>query len=79
MRIVHLEDIAPHYAETLRRWREAFHERLDEVRALGYSEEFIRMWTYYLCYCEGAFDERAIGNVQLHIAKPNARVDVVGF
>jgi cyclopropane-fatty-acyl-phospholipid synthase len=79
MRIVHLEDIAPHYAETLRRWREAFHGRLDEVRALGYSEEFIRMWTYYLCYCEGAFDERAIGNVQLHIAKPNARVDVVGF
>lgn len=79
MRIVHLEDIAPHYAETLRRWREAFLARLDEVRALGYSEEFIRMWTYYLSYCEGAFIERAIGNVQMHIAKPNARVDVTQF
>lgn len=79
MRIIHLEDIAPHYAETLRRWRDAYTARLDDVRALGYSEEFIRMWTYYLCYCEGAFIERAIGNVQLHLAKPNARVDVTRF
>jgi cyclopropane-fatty-acyl-phospholipid synthase len=37
------------------------------------------MWTFYLCYCEGAFRERTIGNVQMHIAKPNARPDVVGF
>ncbi|MDJ0940866.1 MAG: cyclopropane-fatty-acyl-phospholipid synthase family protein [Woeseiaceae bacterium] len=79
MRSVHIEDIGPHYATTLRDWRERFNAKLDEVRALGYSDEFIRMWTYYLCYCEGAFIERTIGNVQMHIAKPDARPDVVGF
>ncbi|MCA9080716.1 MAG: class I SAM-dependent methyltransferase [Planctomycetaceae bacterium] len=48
------------YALTLRHWRNAFHERLDEVRALGFDERFIRMWDYYLCYCEAAFLERAV-------------------
>jgi len=79
MRSVHIEDIGPHYAMTLKRWHDRYSERLDDVRAQGYSEEFIRMWTFYLCYCEGAFRERTIGNVQMHIAKPDARPDVVGF
>jgi cyclopropane-fatty-acyl-phospholipid synthase len=70
MRIAHLEDIGPHYATTLKRWRERFMARLDEVRALGYPEEFIRMWEYYLCYCEGGFRERAIGTVQVLLGKP---------
>jgi cyclopropane-fatty-acyl-phospholipid synthase len=70
MRIVHLEDIGPHYATTLQRWRERFMARLDAVRKLGYPEEFIRMWEYYLCYCEGGFRERAIGTVQLLLGKP---------
>ena len=70
MRIVHTEDIGPHYATTLRHWRDRFLEELDAVRQLGYSEEFVRLWKYYLEYCEGAFIERAIGNVQLLIAKP---------
>jgi len=43
------------YAETLRQWRETFEESLDEVRALGYDEAFIRMWRYYLSYCEIGF------------------------
>ena len=47
--------------------------RLDRVRDLGYSEEFIRMWQYYLCYCEGAFIERSIGNVQMLMMRPDAR------
>ena len=70
MRLLHLEDIGPHYATTLKHWRERFMARLDAVRALGYSEEFIRMWEYYLCYCEGGFRERAIGTAQVLLGKP---------
>jgi cyclopropane-fatty-acyl-phospholipid synthase len=73
MRIVNLEDIGPHYATTLRCWRERFFDNVDRVRGMGYSEEFIRMWQYYLCYCEGAFLERAIGNVQMLMMRPDAR------
>jgi cyclopropane-fatty-acyl-phospholipid synthase len=70
MRLLHLEDIGPHYATTLKHWRERFMAKLDEVRALGYPEEFIRMWEYYLCYCEGGFRERAIGTAQVLLGKP---------
>lgn len=73
MRIVDLEDIGPHYAITLQRWRDRFVATLDDVRGLGFSEDFIRMWEYYLCYCEGGFVERAIGNVQMLITRPLAR------
>ena len=65
-----LEDIGLHYATTLNHWRQRFLERLGEVRKLGYPEEFIRMWEYYLCYCEGGFLERAIGDVHLVAEKP---------
>jgi cyclopropane-fatty-acyl-phospholipid synthase len=73
MRVFHLEDIGSHYATTLQRWRERFLDRLTEVRELGYTDDFIRMWEFYLCYCEGAFRERSIGDVQMLIAKPEAR------
>jgi cyclopropane-fatty-acyl-phospholipid synthase len=73
MRIVDLEDIGPHYATTLRRWHERFFDSIDQVHAMGFSEEFIRMWQYYLCYCEGGFLERAIGNVQMLMMRPDAR------
>ena len=65
LRLVHLEDIGPHYATTLAAWRRNFHARLDEVRALGYPDTFIRMWEYYLCYCEAGFVERALGDVHM--------------
>jgi cyclopropane-fatty-acyl-phospholipid synthase len=65
LRIEDVEDIGPHYATTLARWRDNFHARLAEVRALGYPEEFVRMWEFYLCYCEAGFAERALGDVQL--------------
>ena len=68
--LTHMEDISPHYAQTLRLWRENFFRNLDQVRALGYNEEFIRMWDYYFCYCEGGFAERIIGDVQMLFAKP---------
>lgn len=77
MRFVHAEDFAPHYAETLRHWRRAFHARLDDVRQLGYSEQFIRLWTYYLCYCEAVFAERYVGILQIQFDKPLCRRDPV--
>ena len=71
--LVHFEDITPHYAETLRLWRERFHARLDDVRSLGYSREFTRMWDFYLAYCEGAFRERWVGAAQLKLSRPLCR------
>jgi cyclopropane-fatty-acyl-phospholipid synthase len=73
MRIVGLEDIGPHYATTLARWRDNMFEHIDRVRALGYPDTFIRMWEFYLCYCEGGFAERALGDVQMLLDKPLAR------
>ncbi len=73
MRLFDLEDITPHYARTLRTWRQRFIANVDTVRALGFTESFIRLWEYYFCYCEGAFLERYIGDVQMIFAKPNWR------
>lgn len=78
LRLVHLEDITPHYAKTLRLWRERFFENLPAVRKLGFSDTFIRMWEFYLCYCEGSFLERYIGDVQAVYARPrNRRVPIL--
>ena len=73
MRFFHLDDIGEDYATTLRLWRERFFDKIDEVRKLGYSETFIRMWEFYLCYCEGGFLERDIGTIQLLLTKPGCR------
>jgi len=70
LRLTNLEDISPHYARTLREWRNAFHANLEQVRGMGFDERFIRMWEYYLCYCEGGFAERFTGNLQLLFTKP---------
>lgn len=67
--LYHAEDIGTHYARTLAAWRQRFQDRLREVRALGFDERFIRMWDYYLSYCEGAFLERHIGDFQLLLTK----------
>ncbi len=64
LRLLSMDDFAEGYARTLREWRRSFLERQEDVRQLGYSERFIRMWDYYLTYCEGAFEERAVGVVQ---------------
>jgi cyclopropane-fatty-acyl-phospholipid synthase len=65
----HAQQIGTHYARTLHCWRERFHRRLDDVRAQGFDERFIRMWDLYLAYCEAAFLDRHIGDVQLLLAK----------
>jgi cyclopropane-fatty-acyl-phospholipid synthase len=69
LRIVHLEDIGPHYATTLARWRDNFLSNLARVRALGYPDTFIRMWEFYFCYCEAGFAERQLGDVQMVLAR----------
>ncbi|HKJ20959.1 MAG TPA: class I SAM-dependent methyltransferase, partial [Woeseiaceae bacterium] len=79
MRVIHLEDIGPHYATTLRHWHERFLAKVDDVRKLGYSDAFIRMWQFYLAYCESAFIERAIGDVQMLIMRPDARCEVIRY
>ncbi len=77
IRLFHLEDITPHYARTLKEWRERFLQNKNEVENLGFSEAFIRMWIFYLCYCEGGFIERQIGNVQMLFTKPLCRMDPI--
>ena len=72
-KIFHLEDIGPHYARTLQIWRERFFENIAAVRKLGYPDSFVRLWEYYLCYCEGGFAERQLGDVQLLLTKPACR------
>ncbi len=58
------------YAETLRRWRQSFEERLEAVRAQGFDERFVRIWTFYLAYCEAAFDTGNTDVVQFTLRKP---------
>lgn len=77
LRLLHVEDFAWHYAQTLRCWRDRLHAALDQVRALGYSERFIRLWNYYFSYCEAAFEERATGVVQMLWAGPQSRLDLI--
>jgi cyclopropane-fatty-acyl-phospholipid synthase len=72
-KIFHLEDIGPHYARTLRLWRERFFRNLGRVRELGFNDSFIRLWEYYLCYCEGGFTERQLGTVQMLLTRPGCR------
>jgi cyclopropane-fatty-acyl-phospholipid synthase len=73
MRTVWLDDITPHYAETLARWRQAFAASEAIATDLGYDERFRRMWTLYLAYVEAGFRECRIGDVQMVLAKPEWR------
>ena len=65
-----VDEIGPHYAETLRRWRENVHERIGDVRALGYDRTFERTWDFYLAFCEAGFRLRALRDVQLTLSRP---------
>jgi len=64
-----VEDMTEHYAETMLRWRMKFEENLNEIKDLGRGDTFLRMWDYYLCYCEGGFLESAIGCVHMQFQK----------
>ncbi len=71
--MVGMQEIGEDYAKTLEIWRERFMSKLDQVRVLGFDDYFIRMWNYYLCYCQGGFEERIIGTSQILFAKPDWR------
>jgi len=64
-----IEEIGPHYVRTLAAWRERFLANASRVRALGFPESFLRLWVYYLSYCEGGFAEGYIGDAQLLLVK----------
>ncbi|MGI8829596.1 MAG: class I SAM-dependent methyltransferase [Candidatus Limnocylindria bacterium] len=69
--LVDAEDIAPHYARTLRAWRGRFLSNLDAVRALGFDDRFIRMWDYYLALCAAGFATGIFQDMQLAFEKRN--------
>jgi cyclopropane-fatty-acyl-phospholipid synthase len=69
----HLEDITMHYATTLKNWRFNFLNEIDNVKNLGFSNEFINMWEFYFVYCEAGFRERNIGDYQFVFSKPAAK------
>ena len=70
LQLVDAEDIGEHYALTLREWRRRFMSRLADVRRLGFDERFVRMWNFYLAYCEAGFLEHYIGDAQLVLVMP---------
>lgn len=71
--IVETRNIGPDYARTLADWRVNFHAHLEQVKGAGYSASFVRLWDYYLSYCEAGFAERYITNHQILLAKPGYR------
>ena len=70
--LVHQEDFGSSYARTLEAWRLRFMAQLQQVRAQGFDERFIRLWEFYLAYCEGGFRERSIGVSHMLFARPSA-------
>jgi len=79
MNLMHMEDIGQHYARTLRLWHDNLLHNRNALEALGYDENFFRLWEFYLCYCEGGFIERSVGTAQLLLAKPAARPKAYSF
>jgi cyclopropane-fatty-acyl-phospholipid synthase len=66
-----LENIAPHYAKTLRLWRERLFEKKSELHALGFDEYFLRMWEYYFAYCEAGFGRKILSDFHFVYTRPN--------
>jgi len=73
MQLIGMEDITMDYALTLQHWRQRFFQKIKAVKKLGFDDTFIRMWEYYLCFCEGGFRERVIHTGQFLMAKPEFR------
>lgn len=74
LKLFHLEDIGPHYARTLRDWRVRLHAHTAAIGKLGFNDEFVRLFEFYLCYCEGGFEERQLGDVHMLLTKPLCRL-----
>jgi cyclopropane-fatty-acyl-phospholipid synthase len=63
------ESFGASYARTLRAWRAAFDAAHDRITALGFDERFVRMWRYYLAYCEGGFASGRVGVSQIALVR----------
>ena len=63
------EQIGSSYAATLRAWRERFHERIDQIRGMGYDERFVRTWDFYLASCDALFSVGLLGDAQLELSR----------
>jgi cyclopropane-fatty-acyl-phospholipid synthase len=61
------EHFGQDYAETLQRWRKTFHDEADAVRRLGFDERFMRIWHFYLAYCEAGFRAGSIDVAQFRL------------
>jgi cyclopropane-fatty-acyl-phospholipid synthase len=72
----HMQDIGLDYARTLADWCSNFMAARDAVHQLGYDDRFVRLWHFYLCYCEGGFLERTTSAVHLVLAKPGFKQKV---
>ncbi|BFO04338.1 cyclopropane-fatty-acyl-phospholipid synthase family protein [Pseudomonas guariconensis] len=73
LNLIHLEDFGLDYARTLEHWRDNLRKSRTLLADQGYDDTFQRLWEFYLCYCQGGFEERAIGVAQLLWAAPQAR------
>jgi cyclopropane-fatty-acyl-phospholipid synthase len=71
MVLSHLENLAPHYAQTLEAWRTRLNKRQSDLKALGFDSAFLRKWNYYFSYCEAAFAMRNISVLQMIYTHPN--------
>ncbi len=67
--VTQLDEFPQHYAETLHRWRDRLHDADDKARGRGYGDALLRLWDFYLAYCEGAFRERYVSLVQCVLAR----------
>ncbi|AZL68355.1 MULTISPECIES: SAM-dependent methyltransferase [Pseudomonas] len=73
LNLLHMEDFGQDYARTLRHWRDNLRLARGALSEMGYDDTFQRLWEFYLCYCQGGFEERVIGVAQLLWATPQAR------
>ena len=73
LRVSHVSRFGPHYAETLRRWRESFTAARPRIERLGFDEEFRRTWEFYLAYCEAGFAAGYLDVAHLRLQRPTGR------
>lgn len=65
----HVQDLGHHYALTLRRWRENFARNRRDIVRQGFSDDFLRLWEFYFCYCEAGFMQRSTGVIHMLLEK----------
>ena len=67
LKIIENNNYAEHYAKTLNNWRNNFNSSLNKIKDNGFDDKFVRLWNYYLAYCESGFKTKRIGLNQIKI------------